>query len=253
MPRSASHAASNSERKVASEACAAAATAVCSQAEAQGGGDQEHRGRGDEERRPHPECASKHEKDDRADAHLKGDRSHRQRPKARRHGVGHERLEGRPLHVDAGVKQYDRRDHAGDTELSRRREQRHPNRREQQATDDERQATAPRGSRPVRRRPRPRHKQKQEHVVDRHHAADRRPVVAERALHERRDEGAEEWPSHTGEESAEPDAKAGGERYAQGRVLALVDHPAIMAFGRTFRISTAKTAVRSGRCRALLP
>ena len=85
--------------------------------------DAEHGDRGDQERRPHAEHPAEHQEHDRADAHLERHRAGRERAIARRHEVGDECLERRPLNVDAGVEHDDRADDSGDAERRRRRKE----------------------------------------------------------------------------------------------------------------------------------
>ena len=74
-------------------------------------------------------------------------------------------------------------------------------------------------------------------------------MVAERALDERRYEGAEERSSHAGEESAEPDTQAYGVRRALGRTSGIIGHARILAFGRSFRIVEAPMDPMFAGCR----
>ena len=170
-------------------------------------GDGEHGAGGDQEGRPHAQHPAQHQEHDRADAHLERDRAGGERAVARRHEVGDQRLERRSLQVDAGVAAAPSRAirpaspnaaDAGNSAMPGGGE------------DEARRARSAggRGPRALARSdaaPGPGHQQEQQHVVDRHHGADRGAMVAERVAHQRRDERAEERAGDAGEEPAQAD------------------------------------------------
>ena len=61
----------------------------------------------------------------------------------------------------------------------------------------------------------PGHEQEEQDVVDRHHRPDGGAPLADRGLHEQRDERAEEWTRDTRKESTQPDHGAGAIRHAR--------------------------------------
>jgi hypothetical protein len=68
--------------------------------------------------------------------------------------------------------------------------ERHADGRQQQSDCDQREPSMATGT-AIRKGARPRNQQEQQHVVDRHHDADRRPPIAEDVLHERGNKCAE--------------------------------------------------------------
>jgi hypothetical protein len=86
-----------------------------------------------------------------------------------------------------GVEHDDGADHAGDAETGAHREHRHPDRGEAEPEQHQRQPAPAAVARSIRYDPRPRHQQEQQHVVDRHHHADGRAMLAELVAHEDRD------------------------------------------------------------------
>ncbi len=83
------------------------------------GGDGEHRAGGDQEGHPHAEHPAQHQEHDGPDAHLEGDRPGGQRAVPGRDEIGHERLEGRSLHVYPRMQENDRADQGRKAERSR--------------------------------------------------------------------------------------------------------------------------------------
>ena len=79
------------------------------------------------------------------------------------------------------------------------------------------QAAAAAGARAIRCRSGPGHEQEEQDVVDRHHRPDGGAPLADRGLHEQRDERAEERTGDTREESAQSDDDAGAIRHARRR------------------------------------
>jgi hypothetical protein len=179
--------------------------------------DRKHGARRHEEGGLHPQRAAEHQEHDRAHAHLEGDRAGRERAIARRHEVGQERLEGRALKVDAAEEDQHRPHDAEDAEARRPGEQRHAQRREREAGEHERETPAPARPGSVGHGARPGYQQEQQHVVERHHHADERPLIAERVADERRHEHAQERPGDAGEEAPEADDQAEAVRSARGR------------------------------------
>ena len=120
-PLNADHAASKSDRKVASAAREPGAAGSRS-ASAKATAIADHRAGRDPECRRHPEDPPEHQKHDRANAHLKRHGAGRERSVSGWHDVGHERVERRPLEVDAGVEHDHRADQPGQAQRRRRGE-----------------------------------------------------------------------------------------------------------------------------------
>ena len=129
----------------------------------------------------------------------------RERPIPRRHDVGDQRLERRPLEIDARVEHDDRGDQPPEPESRGAGEQRHADRGHQEALEHERQAAAAAIGGAVGHHAGHRHEQEQQEVVDRHHAADGGAVVTQRVAHEERHERAEQRTGHPGEQAAQAD------------------------------------------------
>ena len=183
-------------------------------AECKDGRNRQHRARRDQERRPHAEHLPQHQEHDCPDAHLERDRTGRKRSVPRRDEVGHQRLKGRPLDVDAGVEQHHCRNQPSRPGHHRRGKDRHAGRCQHEPRENDDQAAAPAGARAIRCRARPGHEQEKQDVVDRHHRPDGGAPLPDRGLHEQRDERAQERARDTREESAKAHDDAGAIRNA---------------------------------------